>query len=185
MRIRTAAIVALVVLAPVGTGQAQLSNPLQFTLFGGAALPMDKTSDLVKTGFSVGGALDYKLPLLPFGARAEVMYSGFDARTLDVIGASADVNDFGANLNFVSWIPTPTAGLIRPYLTAGPSYSRLDESPTGAPGGATLNRWGFNAGLGIQFSLGGLGARFDARYRRLSREPDDFTYVPVTFGIAF
>ena len=110
---------------------------LFFTLFGGAALPMDKTSDLVKTGFTVGGALDYKLPILPFGVRAEVMYSGFDARTLDVIGASADVNEFGANLNFVSWIPTPTAGLIRPYLTGGPSYSRLEESPTGGPGGCS------------------------------------------------
>ena len=87
MRIRTAALVACVVLAPVGTGQAQLSNPLRFTLFGGAALPMDKTSDLVKTGFTVGGALDYKLPVLPFGLRAEVMYSGFDARTRSVLSA--------------------------------------------------------------------------------------------------
>ena len=185
MRIRTAALVALVTLAPVGGAHAQLSNPLKFTLSGGAALPIDKTSDLVKTGFTVVGALDYKLPLLPFGARAEVLYSSFDARTLSVTGASADASEFGGNLNFVSWIPTPTAGLIRPYLTAGPSYSRLEESPTGGPGRATLNRWGFNAGAGIQFSLGALGARVDARYRRLTRDPDDFTYVPVTFGITF
>src|SRR5215204_4428854 len=131
MKIRTTVLVALVMLVPLGTGLAQISNPLKFTLFGGAALPMDKTSDLVKTGFSVGGALDYKLPLLPFGARAEVIYSSFDARNLSVTGSSADVTEFGANLNFVSWIPTPTAGLIRPYLTAGPSYSRVEESPTG------------------------------------------------------
>jgi len=185
MKIRTTALVAFVMLASAGTAQAQISNPLKFTLFGGASLPLDKTSDLVKTGFTVGGALDYKLPLLPFGARAEVIYSSFDAKTLSVTGSSADVTEFGANLNFVSWIPTPTAGLIRPYLTAGPSYSRLEESPTGGPGSVTLNRWGFNAGAGIQFSLGGLGARIDARYRRLNREPDDFTYIPVTFGIAF
>jgi len=185
MKIRTAALVAVVMLAPVGVARAQISNPLKFTLFGGAALPIDKTSDLVKTGFSVGGALDYKLPLLPFGARAEVLYSSFDAKTLDTPTSSADLTEFGANLNFVSWIPTPTAGLIRPYLTAGPSYSRLEESPTGAPGSVTLNRWGFNAGAGIQFSLGDLGARIDARYRRLNREPDDLTYIPVTFGIAF
>src|SRR5215204_2863959 len=132
MKIRTAALVPLVMLIPLGTGQAQISNPLKFTLFGGAALPLDKTSDLVKTGFTVGGALDYKLPLLPFGARAEVIYSSFDAKTLSV-------TEFGANLNFVSWIPTPTAGLIRPYLTAGPSYARVEESPTGGPGSVTLN----------------------------------------------
>ena len=185
MKIRTTVLVALVMLVPVGSGQAQISNPLKFTLFGGAALPIDKTSDLVNTGFTVGGAMDYKLPLLPFGARAEVIYSSFDAKTLSVTGSSADVTEFGANLNFVSWIPTPTAGLIRPYLTAGPSYARVEESPTGGPGSVTLNRWGFNAGAGIQFSLGELGARVDARYRRLSRQPDDLTYIPVTFGIAF
>jgi len=183
MKIRTAALVAFVMLTPAGTAQAQLSNPLKFTLFGGAALPINKTQDALKTGFTVGGALDYKLPLLPFGARAEIIYSSFDARNETV--SSADVNEFGGNLNFVSWIPTPTAGLIRPYLTAGPSYSRLEESPTAAPGSVALNRWGFNAGGGVHFSIGALGARIDARYRRLARDPDDFTYIPVTFGITF
>ena len=85
----------------------------------------------------------------------------------------------------MSWIPTPTAGLIRPYLTGGPSYSRLEESPTGGPGSVALNRWGFNLGAGIQFALGDLAARVDARYRRLTRDPDDFTYIPVTVGISF
>jgi hypothetical protein len=185
MKIRTAARLAFVMLIPAGAAQAQLSNPLKFTLFGGAAIPIDKSADLVKVGFTAGGAVDYKLPLLPFGARAEIIYSSFDGRSVNVTGASADVNEFGGNLNFVSWIPTPTAGLIRPYLTAGPTYARVEENPTGVPGGVSLNRWGFNAGGGIQFTLGGLGARIDARYRRLSREPDDFTYIPVTFGITF
>jgi hypothetical protein len=96
---------------------------------------------------------------------------------VNVTGASADVNEFGGNLNFVSWIPTPTAGLIRPYLTAGPDLRARGGESDGRTRGVSLNRWGFNAGGGIQFTLGGLGARIDARYRRLSREPDDFTYI--------
>jgi len=185
MKIRSAVILALVTLAPLGIGRAQISNPLKFTLFGGPALPIDKTSDLVKTGFNVGGAVDLKLPLMPVGFRGEVIYSSFDANGLSQTGANADATEFGANANIVAWIPLPTAGLIRPYLTAGPSYSRLELSPTGGPGSTTANRWGFNAGGGIQFSLGELGARVDARYRRISTEGDSFTYVPVTFGITF
>src|SRR5215203_5856067 len=185
MKIRPVVILALVTLAPLGTGQAQISNPVKFTLFGGAALPIDKTSDLVQTGFTVGGALDLKLPLMPVGARAEILYSSFDANGLSATGANADATEFGANANVVAWIPVPTAGLIRPYITAGPSYARLELSPTGGPGSVTANRWGFNVGAGIQFSLGELGARVDARYRRLSGDPDTFTYIPVTFGITF
>lgn len=185
MKIRTATLVSFVMLAPLGTGQAQLSNPLKFTLYGGAALPINKTQDVVKTGFTVGGALDYKVPLLPFGLRGEVIYSSWDARNLTITGTSADVSEFGGNLNFVSWIPTLTAGLVRPYLTGGPSYSRVEESPTGGPGSLALNRWGFNLGVGVHFSLGDLGARIDARYRKLSREPEDWTYIPVTLGITF
>ena len=185
MNIRTAVILALVTLAPLGVGEAQISNPLKFTLFGGAAIPIDASSDLVRSGFTAGGAADFKVPLMPVGARGEVLYSSFNASDLSTVGTNADVTEFGANLNVVAWIPTPTGGLIRPYVTAGPSYSRLEESPTGVPGSVAVNRWGFNVGAGIQFTLGELGARVDARYRRLNRSPDNFTYVPVTFGITF
>jgi opacity protein-like surface antigen len=185
MKIRTAVVLALITLAPLGVGQAQISNPLKLTLFGGAAFPIDASSDLVRSGFTAGGAADFKVPLMPVGVRGEVLYSSFNASELSATGANADVTEFGANLNVVAWIPTPTAGLIRPYVTAGPSYSRLEESPTGGPGSLAVNRWGFNIGAGIQFSLGELGARVDARYRRLNRNPDNFTYVPVTFGITF
>jgi len=185
MKIRSAVILALATLAPLGVGQAQISNPLKFTLFGGDALPIDKTSDLVKTGFNVGGAVDLKLPLMPVGFRAEVIYSSFDASGLSVNGENADANEFGGNANVVGWIPLPTAGLIRPYITAGPSYSRLELSPTGGLGSSVANRWGFNAGAGVQFSLGELGARVDARYRRIPTDNNSFTYIPVTFGITF
>ena len=185
MKIRTAVILALVTLSPLTAGQAQISNPLKFTLFGGGAFPSGKTADLVKTGYTVGGALDLKLPLMPVGFRGEVLYSSFDAKDLIVPGGNADATEFGANANVVMWIPVPTAGLVRPYLTAGPSYSRLELSPTGAPGSTTVSRGGFNAGGGIQFSLGEMGVRFDARYRRISTDNDAFTYIPLTVGITF
>jgi len=185
MKIRTAVILALVTLSPFAGAQSQISNPLKFTLFGGGAIASGSTADLVRTGYTVGGALDLKLPLMPIGLRGEVIYSSFGAKGLSATGANADATEFGGNLNAVMWIPLPTAGLVRPYLTAGPSYSRLEISPTGGPGSTTAHRWGFNAGGGVQVSLGDLGVRFDARYHRISTDTEAFTYIPLTMGITF
>ena len=185
MRFRTAVLVSLVTLAPLGAAGAQISNPLKFTIFGGAALPVGDTQDAVKTGYTVGGALDLRVPLSPVGFRGEVVYSGLEAKGSGST-QSVDFTDFGANANIVAWLPTPTAGLIRPYFTAGPSYSHFKTEASGVlSGSGSDNRWGFNAGAGIQFSLGELGTRFDVRYRRISLEGGSFQIVPVTFGLTF
>jgi opacity protein-like surface antigen len=175
MKIRTAVLLSLITLVPLGTSQAQISNPLKFTIFAGAALPVGDTQDAVKTGYTIGGALDFRVPLSPIGVRGEVLYSGFDSKLSDESGS-----DLGFNTNVVAWLPVPTGGLIQPYLTAGPSFSRLDGSSSEAE-----NKWGFNAGGGLQFALGGLGTRLDVRYRRISTEGSSFQYIPITFGVTF
>ena len=76
MKIRTAVILALVTMAPFGAARAQISNPLKFTLFGGAGLPVGDSGDQLNTGYTIGGALDFRVPLSPFGVRGELTYSG-------------------------------------------------------------------------------------------------------------
>lgn len=185
MPIRTAMILALVTLSPLAGGQAQIIKPLRFTILGGVALPTDKTADLVRSGYTAGGAIDLELAALPIGVRTEIGYTTFNAKSLSATGTNADATELGANANLVIWIPVPTAGLVRPYLTAGPGYSRLELLPTGGPGSTTVTRWGVNAGGGAQLSLGELGVRFDARFRRIDTQGDAFTYVAVTMGITF
>ena len=185
MKIRTAVLLSLVTLAPLGTAQAQLSNPLKFTIFAGAALPVGDTQDAVKTGYTVGGALDFRVPLSPIGVRGEVVYSGLDYKGLGGTGVDADFSDLGLNTNVVAWLPTP--GVIQPYLTAGPSFSRLKATASvgGTSGSESENHWGFNVGGGLQFALGGLGTRLDVRYRRISVDDGSFQIIPITFGITF
>ncbi|PYP79933.1 MAG: hypothetical protein DMD35_06330 [Gemmatimonadetes bacterium] len=176
MKIRTAVGVALIALSPLGVVRAQISNPLKFTFFGGPALPIGDLDDQVKPGFTVGGAVDLRVPLSPVGFRGEIVYSAFNADTPSGSGVNRDVNDFGANANVVAWLTLPTAGVIRPYFTAGPSYAQLTD---------TDNHWGFNAGLGVQSALGLIGTRFDVRYRRISTSGSAYQIVPITFGITF
>jgi opacity protein-like surface antigen len=187
MKIRTAVLLSLVTLAPLGATHAQVSNPLKFTIFAGAALPVGDTQDVVETGYTVGGAVDLRVPLSPLGFRGEVVYSALDVKESLLVGTGADasVSDFGVNLNGVLWLPNPTP--VRPYFTAGPSFSRLKGtvSSGSVSDSESENHWGFNAGAGIQFSLGELGTRLDVRYRRISSEGDSFSIIPITFGLTF
>ena len=185
MKIRTAVTLALVMLAPFGTTRAQISNPLKFTLFGGAALPVGDSQDALKTGYTVGGAVDFRVPLSPIGIRGELAYSGFDAKGLSGTGVSADLKDVGVNANLVYWLQNPTPA--KPYLTGGPSWSHQTGTLSGAGSSTSesANAWGFNLGGGLQFALGELGTRFDVRYRRLSKDGGTFSVIPITFGITF
>ena len=185
MKIRSAMMLALVTLAPFGVARAQISNPLKFTLFGGAALPVGDTQDALKTGYTVGGAVDFRVPLSPIGIRGEVAYSGFDAKGLSGTGVSANLKDVGVNANLVYWLQNPTPA--KPYLTGGPSWSHQtgEVSGGGSSTSGSANAWGFNLGGGLQFALGELGTRLDLRYRRISKDGGSFSVIPITFGITF
>lgn len=176
MKIRTAVFLAFATIAPLASGQAQISNPLKFTIFGGAALPVGDSQDFYNTGYTVGGALDFRAPLTPVGVRGELTYSGFDVKGTLVDGSTKDL---GVNANLVYWLPNPTP--VKPYIAGGPSWSRYTFSNVSG----SDNAWGFNLGGGLQFSLGELGTRLDVRYRRISKEGDAFSVIPITFGITF
>jgi opacity protein-like surface antigen len=180
MKIRTAVSLAFVMLAPLGTIGAQISNPLKFTLFGGAALPVGDTGDALNTGYTVGGAVDFRVPLSPFGVRGELTYSGFDAKDV-----SGDLKDVGVNANLVYWLQNPTPA--KPYIAGGPSWSHQTGtvSVSGQDISESANAWGFNLGGGLQFGLGDLGTRLDVRYRRISKDGGSFSVIPITFGVTF
>jgi opacity protein-like surface antigen len=180
MKIRTAVSLALVMLAPMSAVRAQISNPLKFTLFGGAALPVGDSQDDLETGYTVGGAVDFRVPLSPIGVRGELTYSGFDAKDV-----SGDLKDVGLNANLVYWLQNPTPA--KPYIAGGPSWSHQTGtvSVSGSDISESANAWGFNLGGGLQLGLGSLGTRLDVRYRRISKDGGSFSVIPITFGLTF
>src|SRR4051812_32580897 len=104
---RTTLFFSLAALASIGSAtiaQAQVANPLKFTVFGGAALPVGDSQDALETGYTVGGALDLRMPLTPLGFRGELTYSSFDAKGLSGTGLSANLKDVGVNVNAVYWV---------------------------------------------------------------------------------
>ena len=181
MRTRLLVPVAMLFLA-VGSAGAQIPS---ITLFGGAAVPTGDAGDDLNTGFTLGGALDMHLPATPFGARLEGTYARFGVKGLDGTGLTAHASDAGANLNVVMTLVN--AVIFKPYITAGPSYSNLKLSASDGTnsGSDSESHWGYNAGGGIDFGLGPLGARLDVRYKHISANGGSWTSVPLTFGIRF
>jgi len=192
---RTTVLFSLAMLASIGSAsiaQAQVSNPLKFTVFAGAALPTGDTKDGVNLGYDVGAALDYHVPLSSFGVRAEGTYASFGAK--DTGGAEdADLSDLGLNANLVFWLPN-AGSPVKAYLTGGPSYSRIKVSVSEGNADASLtdNNWGLNVGGGLDFALGALSTRLDVRYKRVSSdnffdtgEKGTIQYIPITFGLTF
>ena len=165
--------------------RAQVSNPLKFTVFGGAALPSGDARDNLKTGYTVGGAVDLHAPLMPVGLRGELTYSSMNAKDTGGAG-SASMNDFGGNANAVFWLPSLPGAPLSAYLTGGPTYARVEAkaSDSGVDLAVSKKGWGFNVGAGIDFHLSGLSTRLDARYRQISLgDGDNFKTIPITFGI--
>ena len=192
---RSVALFSLAVLASIGSAsvaQAQVSNPIKFTVFAGGALPTGDLKDGTNTGYSVGAALDYHVPLSPFGFRGEGTYASFGAK--DAGGADdASLSDLGASANLVFWLPN-AGSPVRAYLTGGPSYSKIKVSASEGAVDASFsdNNWGYNVGGGIDFALGALSTRLDVRYRRISSdnffgtgESGTVQYIPITFGLTF
>ena len=185
---RTSVLFSLAALASIGSAsiaQAQVSNPLKFTVFAGGALPTGDLRDGVNSGYNLGAALDFHAPLSPLGLRGEGIFASFGAK--DTGGAdNADFSDLGMNANAVFWLPNPGSP-VKAYLTGGPSFSRLKVSASsgGVSASVTDNHWGFNAGGGLDFALGALSTRLDLRYRRISTDGDAISYIPITFGVTF
>ena len=177
---------AALLLFVAGSAGAQLvPKPLSFTIFGGAAMPTGDAGNALNTGWLGGVAMDLHVPVMPLGVRLEGSYARFGVQGLSGTGVTAHTSDLGINLNRVMTVIN--AGLVKPYLTAGPSFSSLKVSASDGTNSdsAAESHYGFNAGGGVDFGLGGLGARVDLRYKRISTNGSAFTTIPLTFGIRF
>src|SRR4051812_46220312 len=107
MSIRSVVFTAALVPLMASSATAQLlSSPLSFTVSAGPAIPIGDTADGLNTGFTIGGAADLRVPLIPIGARLEGTYARYGAKGLSGTGISSNGSDLGANFNVVFWIPT-------------------------------------------------------------------------------
>ena len=173
---RTMAVAGAVLLAP-SMLSAQAHKPLSFAVFGGASMPMGDASDAFNTGYTFGGSMDLRNSSM-FGLRADASYASNSVKATGVDGSNKTI---GADLNAVVWTSRKPSA-VSPYLTGGASWAHYDLG-NGIP---TESHFGFNAGAGLDFAMGRIPARIDARYTQISMDNGaSYKSVPLTFGIRF
>ena len=168
-----------------------------------------------KTGYHFTGLVEFSPPLSPFGLRAEFLYHnlkgetfGFSDPTLGDFQVRPDVRLLGGTVNAIlSGTGLTTA--VKPYAIGGvgiyntETKVRASGSLLDALGGATSikqsgSNVGLNAGIGVRFGLGGVGAFAEARYHYIFNKKDcdplgedvciprdNTSLIPVSFGIVF
>ncbi len=159
---------AAVVAAPTAEAQAKP----EFGGFVGVGLPVGDFGDVAKTGWRVGGLVQVKPAALPFALRGEVGYQGFDSK---FGGGSANVLDVTANAVFPFGAAANKTTSF--YGIGGAGIYNFSD------GGGT--EFGINAGLGVNFNLGGFKAFSEARLHNVFTNGSDVQVIPLTFGIRF
>ncbi len=183
-----------------------VSSPVTVTVAGGAAIPMGDLGDLAKTGFTFGGGVEFGASTLPFGLRAELIYSRFGEKSftftdpdLGSFTAESRPSNLNVNLNAVI-APTVPAAQIRPYAIAGVGFynTTIDVSFSGGgtsfSGDESKGSFGLNGGAGVRFQFVGFSSFVEARYHHVFKAIPDAEsqteswksggYLPIMFGIS-
>ncbi|MGI8499234.1 MAG: outer membrane protein [Gemmatimonadaceae bacterium] len=177
--------VALVLVAGASIAGAQgvvpSSPPVAFGVVGGATLPSGDLSDGAKTGWHAGGAVQFSVPMIPLGLKADVVYHrlGLDDSISDIEGTTftftGKLSMITGTLNGMFLVPMVPGGMGKPYLIAGVGAYNLRTSAecTGDCMGFTgtisdnTTKFGLNGGAGVQFGLAGLSTFVEARYHHI------------------
>ena len=201
----TLSLLTIVAAAPSLSAQTA-SSPVTVTVAAGVAMPMGDLGDMAKPGFTAGGGVEFGASTLPFGLRAELLYTRFGEKTAsfsdpDFGTFSASVRPSNLNINLNAVIaPTVPAAQIRPYAIAGVGFynTTVDASFTGGgesfSGDVSKGGLGLNGGAGVRFQFVGFSSFVEARYHHVFKGMPDFEaedeswksagYLPIVFGIS-
>lgn len=170
--------------AAAQTGSMATTAPAgpSFGVFGGATIPIGDLSDGAKTGFNVGGLVNFTIPPFPLGLRADVSYQRLNLKN----GLDGNYSLFGGDLNALFTVPLE--GTVTPYLTGGVGFYRIttDVTVTGLGSGSnSQNKFALNGGGGLQFNLSGISTFVEARYLYIFTDVTKTSMIPISVGITF
>jgi hypothetical protein len=157
LKLLTCSVIALCAAAFTAPA-AQAQSVIGFGVLAGGTIPTGDLGKEFRTGWHVGGLLNWEYPRSSVAFRGEAVY--------DNLGAKGGINDtftmMSGTANIV-WSPSPRkSDAISPYFIGGAGYYHEKEDAGGLT--ATLNKPGFNAGVGLNLPLGTLNSGVEARY---------------------
>ncbi|MEZ0332519.1 MAG: outer membrane beta-barrel protein [Gemmatimonadales bacterium] len=172
-------------LAVVLGAQAAQAQGLSLGLGGGVVMPTGTYGDLMSTGWNATAVAQFKPAASPLGFQVDASYSRFGLQN-DVDGSNRVISGT-ANAVF----SFPSASPVRPYLLGGVGI--YDQKITVGDASGSETKFGFNAGAGFDFALGGAKLFADARFHTIMNgsvdaetlEEANAYMIPITLGLRF
>lgn len=175
------AVVGLIAAALALPAQAQ--QRITVGVGGGVTIPSGSTSDVVKTGWNVLGAVQFKPAGSPLGFQIDGNYRQLKATdSLRALGADKkQIADGTANI--VYWFPVAGETRVRPYVLAGGGiYNLKDKFLNGTSTSQT--KFGINGGAGFDFDFQrSVGLFVEGRFHNVFVTGSDVHYIPISAGV--
>jgi hypothetical protein len=171
-------------------GRLLMAPPLvaqgtQIALGGGVSFPTSDYNTIAKVGWHATAALSIGKRNRSLGFQIDASYAQFG---LDPAGsgASFDVNErfiYGTGDVVYRFDPSESTG-IRPYLIAGIGVynSKGTGSDADLFGDTAATDFGLNAGVGFNYTAGGVTLFLESRFHNIFRDPSNTQYIPLTAG---
>lgn len=182
--VKGAAALALGMLLSTPAAHAQGA---EFSLGGGATVPLSTFGDFAKTGFHGLVAISFAPSSFPLGIQIDGMYQRLKQE--DIVGNRSNQILQGTG-NLIYKFKTSEESTFRPYLIAGVgiyNFKLVSGDDVAGPGvgntGNTGTDFGLNGGAGFDFKAGAIGLFLEGRFHNVLTDGEDAKFIPITVGI--
>jgi opacity protein-like surface antigen len=170
----------MVLIAPSARAQGA-----EFSLGGGATVPLADFADATKTGWNGMAGISFVPGSFPLGIQIDGMYQRlkFD----DAISTDLSTQILQGTANLVYKFKTSEESTFRPYLIGGVgvyNFKAVGGDDVSAPGeGNTSTDFGLNGGAGFDIKTSGIGLFVEGRFHNVFTDGSDAQFIPITLGI--
>ena len=185
--VKGAAALALGMLLSAPAANAQGA---EFSLGGGATVPLSDFGDFAKTGFHGLVGVSFAPSSFPLGIQIDGMYQRLKNEDIVPGGRSSQILNGTANLIYK--FKTSEESTFRPYLIGGVgiyNFKQVSGSDVAGPGvgntGSTGTDFGLNGGAGFDIKTGGIGLFVEGRFHNVFSDGADTKFIPITVGVRF
>ena len=158
----------------------------EFSLGGGATVPLSDYGDQAKTGWNGMAGISFVPGSFPLGIQIDGMYQRlkFD----DAIFAGDQSSQIiQGTANLVYKFKTSEESSFRPYLIGGVGVYNFKavggDDVSGFGEGDTSTDFGLNGGVGFDIKTSGIGLFVEGRFHNVFRDATDRQFIPITAGV--
>jgi opacity protein-like surface antigen len=189
---------ALGVIAALGATSAHAQaagneggNRITVGAFGGIAIPLSDYNNVVKTGWDLGAAFQFKPAKSPVGFQIDGAYlqNKFDE---SVTLTSGKAEWWFGTGDIVFWFPVAAETRVRPYILGGGGVYNYKIKPSGTSSSTSETKFGINVGAGFDFDVGqNAGVFIEGRFHNVFFSSSDpitsvnLKFIPINVGLRY